>query len=406
MRMAKVVIGAGYGDEGKGLMTDALAASSGPAATVVRFNGGAQAGHTVTLASGRRHVFHHLGSGTLAGARTFLSRFFVANPILFGPEIAALKSAGVTPRIMIDPDAPITTPYDMMINQIAERARGGSRHGSCGLGFGETLERHLRPQYRLAAGYLEKNALRSLQTIRREWVPLRLSRLGLWPPNPGDLTLLDDVAILEHWLEDAATFLDAVTIAGTASLSAADAVVFEGAQGLLLDQDRGAFPHVTRSNTGLKNVLTIAAEAGIAHLDVTYVTRCYATRHGAGPLAHELPGPPHPDVIDTTNVPNPWQGPLRFGTLDLSILQRAVAADLSDAAKGAITVSHGLAMTCLDQVGAITACVAHERRIEVPPYTLAAMAARAVAAPTLITCHGPSREACYFAYPRPVRRAG
>src|SRR5262249_8795597 len=113
--MAKVVIGAGYGDEGKGLMTDALAASFGPAATVVRFNGGAQAGHTVTLASGRRHVFHHIGSGTLAGVRTFLSRFFVANPILFGPEIAALKSAGVTPRIMIDPDAPITTPYDMMI---------------------------------------------------------------------------------------------------------------------------------------------------------------------------------------------------------------------------------------------------------------------------------------------------
>jgi adenylosuccinate synthase len=403
--MAKVVIGAGYGDEGKGLMTDALAAPFGPAATVIRFNGGAQAGHTVTLANGRRHVFHHIGSGTLAGARTFLSRFFVANPILLGPEIAALKSAGVTPRIMIDPDAPVTTPYDMMINQIAERARGGSRHGSCGLGFGESLERHLRPQFQLAAGHLEKNVLRSLQTIRREWVPLRLSRLGLWPPNAGDLALLDDGGILEHWLEDAAAFLDSVTIAGTASLSTADAIIFEGAQGLLLDQHRGAFPHVTRSNTGLKNVLTVAAEAGIAHLEVTYVTRCYATRHGAGPLAHELPGPPHAGVIDTTNIPNPWQGPLRFGTLDLSILQRVVAADLSDAARGAITLSHGLAMTCLDQMAAVTACVAHERIIEVSPHKLAAMAARAVGATTLITCYGPSRETCYFALPLPVRRA-
>src|SRR5262249_44358262 len=179
-------------------------------------------------------------------------------------------------------------------------------------------------------------------------------------------------------------------------LNTADAIVFEGAQGLLLDQDRGAFPHVTRSNTGLKNVLTIAAEAGIAHLEVIYVTRCYVTRHGAGPLAHELPGPPHPDVIDTTNVPNPWQGRLRFGTLDLSILKRAVAADLSDAARAVITVSHGLAMTCLDQVGEVTECVANERRIEVSPHKLAAIAARALGTTTSITCHGPSRDACHF----------
>jgi adenylosuccinate synthase len=395
--MAMAVIGAGYGDEGKGLITDAFAARFGPAATVVRFNGGAQAGHTVTLADGRRHVFHHIGSGTLAGARTFLSRFFVANPILLAAEVAALKSMGVTPRIMIDAYAPVTTPYDMMINQIAERARGGGRHGSCGLGFGETLERHLRPQFRLTAQSLEKDARRSLLAIRREWVPARLAQLGLWPPGNGDLALLDEDGILEHWLEDAAGFLEAVTIAGPASLITADAVIFEGAQGLLLDQDRGAFPHVTRSNTGLKNVLTLANETGIAQLGAVYVTRCYATRHGAGPLAHELPGPPNPDVIDNTNIPNPWQGQLRFGTLDLFILQCAIAADLSDAAQGAVTVSHTLAMTCLDQLGAIATCIDHGRRLEISPKRLAAIAAEASGATTLITCGGPSRDACHFA---------
>ncbi|MEJ2125462.1 MAG: adenylosuccinate synthetase, partial [Alphaproteobacteria bacterium] len=134
---AKAVIGAAYGDEGKGLITDALVASCGAAATVVRFNGGAQAGHTVTLPDGRRHVFHHIGSGTLAGAPTFLSRFFVANPILLATEIANLAAMGFTPSIAIDPDAPVTTPFDMMINQFAETARGSGRHGSCGLGFGE-----------------------------------------------------------------------------------------------------------------------------------------------------------------------------------------------------------------------------------------------------------------------------
>ena len=393
MRTAKVVIGAGYGDEGKGLMTDALAALYGAAATVVRFNGGAQAGHTVTLADGRRHVFHHIGAGTLAGARTFLSRFFVANPMLLGPEIEALAAVGLTPRITIDRDAPITTPYDMMINQIAERARGNGRHGSCGLGFGETLERHLRPEFRLTAGMLEKNGLSTLAAIRREWMPWRLNRLGLWPPNAGDRALLEEDAIVEHWLEDAAAFLDAATVGDTASLRGADAIVFEGAQGLLLDQDRGAFPHVTRSNTGLKNVLTLAAEAGLGHLDAYYVTRCYATRHGAGPLAHELPAPPHENAIDTTNVSNAWQGALRFGTLDLSILQRAVAEDLSDAVQGAVTVSHALVMTCLDQVGTVTSFIDNGRTLQASPQKLAAMAARSVGAAALITSYGPSREA-------------
>ncbi len=402
MPVAKVVIGAGYGDEGKGLMTDALAALYGPAATVVRFNGGAQAGHTVALEDGRRHVFHHIGAGTLAGAQTFLSRFFVANPILLGPEIAALTSLGVTPRLMIDAGAPITTPYDMMINQFVERARGDGRHGSCGLGFGETLERHLRPEFRLTAGRLEKDALPFLLAIERAWVPERLGRLGLWPLSAEDMALLSDDAIVEHWLEDAAAFLGAVTIGDMASLRGAKPIVFEGAQGLLLDQDRGAFPHVTRSNTGLKNVLTLAAEAGIARLGVYYVTRCYATRHGAGPLTHELPGPPQPGAIDTTNVANAWQGALRFGTLDLSILRHAVASDLSDAARGTVAVSHALAVTCLDQVGATTACVDNGRTLKVSPDRLAAMAAHAVGAAALITCHGPSRSTCNLAGGRPV----
>ena len=390
---AKAVIGAGYGDEGKGLITDALVEGCGAAVTVVRFNGGAQAGHTVTLPDGRRHVFHHVGSGTLAGALTFLSRFFVADPILLATEIADLAAMGFTPRIAIDPDASITTPFDMMINQIAETARGAGRHGSCGLGFGETLERHLRPEFALTAGRLEKDARASLLAIRRRWVPERLARLGLWPLGSDDLALINDDAILEHWFEDVSAFLNAATISEAAELREADAIVFEGAQGLLLDQDRGAFPHVTRSNTGLKNVLTLAGEVGITNLEAVYVTRCYTTRHGAGPLAHELPGAPHADVIDTTNVANPWQGALRFGTLDLSILAQAIADDLSDAASSPLTVSHALAMTCLDQIGPGISCFTDGRVRQASPEELAEMAAHAAGPARLVTSRGPTREA-------------
>ena len=394
MRTAKVVIGAGYGDEGKGLICDALVASAGTDTTVVRFNGGAQAGHTVTLDDGRRHVFHHVGSGAFAGARTYLSRFFVANPILLAEELRELAALGVHPRITIDPAAPVTTPYDMMINQIAEQARGKERHGSCGLGFGETVERSLHPQFALTVDMLGKpDALSAiLRRIRSEWLPVRLAALGIRSLSEPDRDLIGSAAIAERWLADAPAFLEAVAIGEAAAmLRGAPSLIFEGAQGLMLDQDRGAFPHVTRSNTGLRNVLAIAPELGIDHLDVTYVTRAYVTRHGAGPLAHELPQAPHRQTADETNVANPWQGQLRHGVLDLSILQRAIAGDLSDAAGAHIRTSHSLAVTCLDQIGAGASVMACGRKVEAAPEALATMAAHAANAASLSMSFGPTR---------------
>jgi adenylosuccinate synthase len=394
MRRAKVVIGACYGDEGKGLICDALAAPEGADATVVRFNGGAQAGHTVNLGDGRRHVFHHVGSGTFAGAPTYLSRFFVANPILLVEELGALAALGFHPRIAIDPAAPVTTPYDMMINQIAEQARGKERHGSCGLGVGETVERSLHPQFTLTADMLGKpdGVFAILRRIRSDWLPARLAALGIHKLSREDRAVIGSDAIAERWLADTAAFLDAVTIGGAAAmLRRAPSLIFEGAQGLMLDQDRGAFPHVTRSNTGLRNVLALASELDIDRLDVTYVTRAYATRHGAGPLAHELPQAPHHQTAQETNTVNPWQGRLRYGVLDLSILQRAIAADLSDAAGAHIMASHNLAVTCLDQIGAGTVVITSGRTVQAAPEALATMAAHAVNAASLSMSFGPTR---------------
>src|SRR5580698_372253 len=125
---ASVVIGAGYGCEGKGLVTDYLAAQLGMETVVVRFNGGAQARHTVETPDGRRHAFSHFASGSFAGAATYLSRFFVCNPLLFMKEKPRIAALGIAPVVYADEDCPITTPYDMMINQIAEDARKHKRH--------------------------------------------------------------------------------------------------------------------------------------------------------------------------------------------------------------------------------------------------------------------------------------
>jgi hypothetical protein len=185
---AYAVIGAGFGDEGKGLITDYLVHQGRPDLTmVVRFNGGAQAGHTVVTPQGKRHVFSHFGSGTLAGASTFLSEHFIVNPHLFCKEVGELVSVGCEEvTVIVDPRAVVTTPYDMFINRAVERQRAGSRHGSVGVGINETIERSGHTGFKLTVGDLwdEKRTLSMLRAIREHWVPQRLKALGICGLDP------------------------------------------------------------------------------------------------------------------------------------------------------------------------------------------------------------------------------
>ena len=390
-RRAHVVIGSGYGDEGKGLMTDFLAARSGSRGLVIRANGGAQAGHTVVTEDGRRHVFGHVGSGAFAGSPTYLSRFFVSCPMVLGRELGRLADLGIRPRLLVDPDSPVTTPWDILINQVSEMARAQGRHGSCGLGFGETLERSGNAEFSLRVRDLDRPGLRDrLARIRDVWAPRRLAALGVVPDAEHAGYLVLD-SILDRFLEDVGDFLSSVSVSGVESVRDADQIVFEGAQGLLLDMDRGAFPYVTRSNTGLRNPLQIAREAGLEGLDVTYATRAYATRHGAGPLAHELPKAPSPLVVDQTNAPNAWQGTLRFARLDLDLLSRTVAADLTDASGSCLDISYRVAVTCLDQFPDGVDWYVGGRQASGSAWDLVRSAAAAVGGEAPAVSHGPSR---------------
>jgi adenylosuccinate synthase len=347
MQRAQVVIGANFGDEGKGLATDFLTSRCNGDSLVVRFNGGAQAGHTVVTNDGRRHVFGHFGSGAFNGSTTFLSRFFVSNPILFLRELAVLHSLGLHPAVIVDPTSLVTTPYDMMLNQHVEVQRGRDRHGSCGVGFGETIERSEAAEYRIVATDLRApgRLLDRLDAIRRIYVPARLSALGI--DSVPDYLL--DEAVLEKFVEDCALFAEIIDFASSNILRNFDDIVFEGAQGLMLDMDNGYWPHVTRSRTGLANVAELAVEGGLDQLDVHYVTRAYLTRHGAGPLPYELDAPPSLGVQDRTNVANAWQGALRFGIHDVDVLRDFVVSDLRNGA--GLNVRHRALVTCLDQMG-------------------------------------------------------
>lgn len=392
MTQAKVIIGSGFGDEGKGLFTDYLASKTTDNACVVRFNGGAQAGHSVQMPDGRRHVFSHFGSGTLAGLPTYLPFFFVCSPIVFVKEYKELRKLECQPRLKVDPACPLTTPYDMMINQIVEQARGDKRHGSVGVGFGETLERQSRDGFSLTVSDLfSPRHLRSkLIAIRDGWVRNRLAALGVKDIPEKWARHLSDEGIIDHYIQDCQLFLEKISLAPVMTLARYDTLIFEGAQGLLLDQTYGWFPHVTRSNTGLSNVIMLAEQLGLTALDVYYLTRSYVTRHGAGPLPHELPEQPYEKIVDPTNRPHSYQGNLRFAWLDIDLLQRTVLRDLS-ARPRTIKITPHIGMSCLDQIDRDAYYIVNGNLRSCSPEALVEKARRAIGGLTTLSSYGPTR---------------
>lgn len=348
--MNYVVIGAGFGDEGKGLMTDALVRRTG-AETVARFNGGAQAGHTVVHGF-KSHVFGHVGAGTFAGADTYLGSRFIVNPMLLAREMQKLQKFAVKPYITAHKNSPVTTIYDMMLNNLIEEARGASRHGSCGVGINETVTRDEVYPIRLTQHF--DDLAEMLTNIREKWVPARMAALGLTEISEHfESTMAANVEdVADKMRSDIFEHIDTILpplLEGP--------VIFEGAQGLALDEFLGEFPHVTRSMTGLPYALTTAAELGLKELTPVYVTRAYSTRHGAGRLAYEG----HPVQtsgkipVDTTNIENVWQGTLRFAPLNLSLLREMISADWKRGVHVAQAVGVKLntpkiSVTCLDQI--------------------------------------------------------
>jgi adenylosuccinate synthase len=287
------VVDLGYGDAGKGTVVDALCASQ-PVTAVIRFNGGAQAAHNVVTADGRHHTFAQFGSGTFHGVPTHLSRFMVVDPLALAAEAAALGNP--FHLLTVDGDALLATPWHRAANQARERRRGGDRHGSCGLGIGQTME------------YAHSNAdaprvadVRSRPRLRRRLAVVRDRLTAAY--GPLDAPPLDDV------IDAFAAFGEAVSIMDSAHLDrllAAGPCVFEGAQGVLLDEWRGWHPYTTWSTTTFDNALALADVFRLG------VVRTHTTRHGAGPLVTEA----DLGLREAHNGAGAWQGAFRFGDFD------------------------------------------------------------------------------------------
>jgi adenylosuccinate synthase len=349
---AFVVVDLGFGDSGKGLMTDYLVRRH-EARLVVRFNGGAQAGHNVVEASGRQHTFSQFGSGTFVpGVRTHLANAVVVHPTALRVEAERLAATGIRDalsRLSVDPGCRVTTPFQQAAGRLRELLRGGARHGSCGVGVGETVSDSLAaPELTLRFG-----ELRQPERVRERLAAQRQEKLREFAELAGsnrsasidrELNLLKDATVEERWLPRASEIARAVQLMNDDALRVEGSIVFEGAQGVLLDEDFGFHPFTTYSRCVPEGARGLLARIGWSRpVETIGVLRSYAVRHGPGPLPTE-----DAQVAEATAEPHntvgTWQGAVRKGWLDLVLVDYALRA---------CGVVDALALTHLDALRAL-----------------------------------------------------
>lgn len=331
----KVIIGANAGDEGKGGAVDYFTYQffkNRKNTLVVLSNGGSQRGHTVTLPSMERHVFRHFGSGSFLGAYTYLPNFFIINPMNWAEEYRYLVGRGTLLQpLFINRDCPLTTPFDMIANQMIENSRGDKRHGSCGVGIWETILRGGITVGEMAAKTDEEKA-EYLRFVRDDYFVKRIAWKGAnvdqkWESIIYSPTLINNYIYDFNMMVRNSYFLD------DSILDKFDSIIFENGQGLLLDQNQNIDEygkHTTPSYTGLRNpAKMIKNMKKNVNVEVCYITRTYMTRHGAGRFDTECSRDLISDHIkeDETNKTHPFQGELRYGVLDWRSTEDRVSQD-------------------------------------------------------------------------------
>ncbi len=283
MSKSVVVIGAQWGDEGKGKVVDMLTER---VAAVVRFQGGHNAGHTVVI-DGVKTVLHLVPSGILrAGVRCLIGNGVVVSPAALMEEILKLESKGIPARdrMQISPAATLILPYHAALDQAREKARGAQAIGTTGRGIGPAYE--------------DKVARRALRVDDLRYRERFASKLGevldyhnFVLANYYKVDKLDFQQILDEQMgfaEDLVPLVADVAEIIYETQAAGGNILFEGAQGSLLDIDHGTYPFVTSSNTTAGYAAT-GSGASPRCLDyILGITKAYTTRVGSGPFPTEL----------------------------------------------------------------------------------------------------------------------
>jgi len=349
-KKAIIVVGLGYGDEGKGITTDYLCLHN-LNTIVVRFNGGHQAGHCVVTKEGKKHVFSNFGSGTLRGISTYWSSYCTFEPLFFIEELDVL---GFDPKIYIDKLCPITTHYDILYNRALETTLGNNRRGSCGVGFGATIDRCKIQElnFTFEDFLVPEKAVKKLELIREYYrKKINLETAFVFDNflyNEEDTLFINSIKTI-HELISKNVIIPACEHEMFSNNNVWETYIFEGSQAILLDKYFGTKPHITKSNTTSKNALDILKRQNIhpQNIEIFYVTRAYQTRHGAGPFRDKNQNFVLCNNSQETNLSNEYQGEVRYNYLDVDLINYAIECDT----KYSREITKNLMITCLDHIG-------------------------------------------------------
>jgi adenylosuccinate synthase len=278
-----VVLGTQWGDEGKGKVVDLL---TDKAKYVVRYQGGHNAGHTLVI-DGEKTVLHLIPSGVLRdNVKCLIGNGVVLCPKALMKEITMLEAKGVPvrERLLISDACPLILPYHNALDAAREIARGNKAIGTTGRGIGPAYEDKVaRRGLRVSDLFCKESFAEKLKEIM-EYHNFVLTTYYKAEPVSYDAVLADALAvadILKDMTADIAELLDQARKNG-------ESIMFEGAQGTLLDIDHGTYPYVTSSNTTVGGVAT-GCGFGPRYLDyVLGITKAYTTRVGSGPFPTEL----------------------------------------------------------------------------------------------------------------------
>ena len=368
LKNVEIVIGANFGDEGKGQVTDYIASQYKYPKIVVLHNGGSQRAHTVQISKeGARHIHRHIGSGLRAGAATFIAKDFIVNPIIFLQEIRELEKLGfhkeILPKIFMDSSCRFTTPFDMIVNQAREIDRNKGKHGSCGLGIFETVARYNLGDVKIKEGTVAPfclsvgvfnhlstlDKINFLHALKNFYTDKRINNVKITNFDISLEKLLSSESMITNFVQDFEQMMSYVNIVnGAEILTTFETVIFENGQGLLLDQNnKKYFPYLTPSNTGLTNPMAILNEIGYTgFVTANYVSRTYVTRHGAGLFPGECQKSKiNATMVDKTNVKNMWQDDLRYGKIDAKRFKEHIIEDITTHSAGQIIVKPQLYIT-------------------------------------------------------------
>jgi adenylosuccinate synthase len=313
---AIVVIGAQWGDEGKGKIVDLIAEH---ADLVVRYSGGANAGHTLKV-NGQKVVTHLLPSGILhPKVRCILGAGMVIDPKVLIDEIAAIEQRGlsVRDRLLVSARAHATLPFQAAIDRASNA--GPRAIGTTGRGIGPTYsDKSARIGVRLGDLVSESRARAALEALVEAYKH-RARAVGVAEPSVHDA-----MAFIEPLVPAIKPLLGDASLAVDRALRDNQRVVFEGAQGTLLDLDHGTYPFVTSSNTIAGGACTGTGIGPTRINAVIGITKAYCTRVGHGPFPTELLGEAGDALREAGEEYGATTGrPRRCGWLDLPALRYA-----------------------------------------------------------------------------------